>query len=308
MLSRTTPWLLAGTTVVMLCAGIYCAGIYLAEDASAQTTTAPATTQGQSGQGLGGGGPADPGPRGGAAGAGGPQLGLDAPTLALFNAARTRFQEVDSVSGAVKGEPGVGLGPRFNGNSCAQCHAQPALGGSSPASNPQVALATLDGAQNTVPSFITPNGPVREARVVNMTTPAGGSSDDQQDTHGNAQQATQDQLDGGVHDLYVITGRMDAKGCNIVQPDFAGQLAANNVIFRIPTPVFGAGLVEDTPDNVLIANAQPGAHFNHSGNDGTITKFGWKAQNKSLLIFAGEAYNVEQGVTNFRAESGQVRA
>src|SRR5262249_10457863 len=26
--------------------------------------------------------------------------------------------------------------------------------------------------------------------------------------------------------------------------------------------------------------------------------FGWKAQNKSLLIFAGEAYNVEQGVTN----------
>ena len=38
--------------------------------------------------------------------------------------------------------------------------------------------------------------------------------------------------------------------------------------------------------------------FNVSGNDGTITKFGWKAQNKSLLIFAGEAYNVEQGVTN----------
>jgi len=38
--------------------------------------------------------------------------------------------------------------------------------------------------------------------------------------------------------------------------------------------------------------------FNHSGNDGTITRFGWKAQNKSLLIFAGEAYNVEQGVTN----------
>jgi CxxC motif-containing protein (DUF1111 family) len=38
--------------------------------------------------------------------------------------------------------------------------------------------------------------------------------------------------------------------------------------------------------------------FNRSGNDGTITRFGWKAQNKSLLIFAGEAYNVEQGITN----------
>jgi len=39
-------------------------------------------------------------------------------------------------------------------------------------------------------------------------------------------------------------------------------------------------------------------HPNTSGNDGSITRFGWKAQNKSLEIFAGEAYNVELGVTN----------
>jgi len=38
--------------------------------------------------------------------------------------------------------------------------------------------------------------------------------------------------------------------------------------------------------------------FNHNGNDGTISRFGWKAQNKSLLLFAGEAYNVEMGITN----------
>jgi CxxC motif-containing protein (DUF1111 family) len=38
--------------------------------------------------------------------------------------------------------------------------------------------------------------------------------------------------------------------------------------------------------------------LNHSGNDGTVTRFGWKAQNKSLLMFSGEAYNVEQGVSN----------
>jgi hypothetical protein len=38
--------------------------------------------------------------------------------------------------------------------------------------------------------------------------------------------------------------------------------------------------------------------FNLSANDGTISRFGWKAQNKSLLMFAGEAYSVEQGVTN----------
>ena len=29
-----------------------------------------------------------------------------------------------------------------------------------------------------------------------------------------------------------------------------------------------------------------------------IRRFGWKAQNKSLLIFSGEAYNVEMGITN----------
>ena len=38
--------------------------------------------------------------------------------------------------------------------------------------------------------------------------------------------------------------------------------------------------------------------FNTNRNDGTITRFGWKAQNKSLLLFSGEAYNVEVGVTN----------
>ena len=37
---------------------------------------------------------------------------------------------------------------------------------------------------------------------------------------------------------------------------------------------------------------------NRNGNDGTIARFGWKAQNKSLLVFSGEAYNVEMGVTN----------
>ena len=38
--------------------------------------------------------------------------------------------------------------------------------------------------------------------------------------------------------------------------------------------------------------------MNRSANEGTITRFGWKAQNKSLLMFASEAYNVEMGITN----------
>jgi CxxC motif-containing protein (DUF1111 family) len=231
----------------------------------------------------------DPGPRGGPAGAGGAYPTLDSNETAFFTQALARFQIVDSVSNTEPGTNGGGLGPTFNGNSCAQCHAQPAAGGSSPGlaskqspvPNPQVALATRYGATNAVPSFITGDGPVREARFVS---------------------------DGGVHALYTIQGRSDAAGCTLAQPDFASQLAKNNVIFRIPTPLFGLGLVENTPDATLQANlaANQSARqalgisgsFNTSGNDGTITRFGWKAQNKSLLVFSGEAYNVEMGVTN----------
>ena len=239
----------------------------------------------------------DPGPRAGATpGIGEAYTSLTPNEAAFFTQARMRFEEVDSVSGTI--ESGSGLGPTFNGNSCAQCHGQPVVGGSSPGlaspqnsiPNPQVALATLDNATNVVPSFITTDGPVREARFVRNRD---GS------------------LDGGVHGLFTVAGRTDAPGCTasvLPQPNFAAQLAAHNVIFRIPTPVFGLGLVESTPDAVLQASLAAtqsarsrlgiGGSFNSSGNDGTITRFGWKAQNKSLLMFAGEAYNVEQGVSN----------
>ena len=232
----------------------------------------------------------DPGPRPGPATAGGPYPTLNANEQAYFEQSFLRFQEVDVVTG-----PSPGLGPTFNGNSCAMCHSQPFFGGSgpglnspqNPVPNPQVALAGLAGATNFVPSFITSNGPVREACFIQN---ADGS------------------LDGGVHGLFTIAGRSDAPGCTLAQPNFPQQLAANNVIFRIPTPTFGLGLVENTPDAVLQANlastAQAraqlgiGGSFNTSGNDGTITRFGWKAQNKSLLMFAGEAYNVEIGISN----------
>ena len=237
----------------------------------------------------------DPGPRGGGAGAGGPFPGLNTDEQGLFNSALDHFMELNSVDGSVPGEESIGLGPTFNGNGCAMCHAEPSVGGSSPGPrsrlnpvpNPQVALATLHGATNIVPAFVTSDGPIREARFVR--NPDGS-------------------LDGGVHGLFTIAGRSDAAGCGLAQPDFASQLAYNNVVFRVPTPLFGLGLVEATPDDTLRANLAANraakfalgirGSFNTSGNDGTITRFGWKAQNKSLLIFAGEAYNVEQGVTN----------
>jgi len=217
---------------------------------------------------------ADPGPRGGSAGAGAPLPGLSAAQLAIFTDGQDRFQEVDGVPN--------GLGPRFNSNSCSSCHSQPAVGGSSPHSNPQVAFAN---SQNQLPPFIQANGPVREVRFI-------------KDASGHP--------DGGVHGLFVIAGRPDAPtNCTISQENFSN---AGNMSFRIPTPVFGLGLIEAVSDATLVSNlaANSGTksamgisgRFNRNGNDGTVTRFGWKAQNKSLTIFSGEAYNVEMGITN----------
>jgi CxxC motif-containing protein (DUF1111 family) len=241
--------------------------------------------------------PADPGVRAGV-NAGSPLPGLTADENAFFRDGLSRFADVEVVTGGNNN----GLGPRFNSNQCLSCHSQPAAGGSSPARNPLIGVATLNGAKNVVPWFIAQNGPIREARFKRNLN---GTND------------------GGVHNLFVITGRSDAAGCNIAQPNFqpagnplSAQGGNPNIIFRIPTPVFGAGLIEAISDSAILANMKanasqkaglgisghPNAHLsgnaNLSANDGTITRFGWKAQNKSLLMFAGEAYNVEMGITN----------
>lgn len=244
---------------------------------------------------AGAGAPAakDPGVRAGSPGAGTPLATLTADQLAFFQDGLTRFVAVDSVRGTIPGETDSGLGPAFNSNSCGSCHSQPATGGTSPSANPQIAAAGDSGATNSIPDFITASGAVREARFPFLVNPNGSLSQTP---------------DGGVHGLFTIAGRTDAPGCDMAQPDFEQMEKLGNLIFRIPTPLFGAGLIENIPEGTLYANmAANGAlkqslgisgHPNISGNDGTITRFGWKAQNKSVEMFSGEAYNVEMGVTN----------
>jgi hypothetical protein len=224
----------------------------------------------------------DPGVRPGPAGAGGQLPGL---SEARFNEFKAIFDEDEGVED--------GLGPRFNLDSCGGCHFQPATGGSSGLPNPQITVAAKAGAHNRIPWFLSKDGPIREARRI---TGVDGAPD------------------GRVVPLFVITGRNDApRDCNLAQPDFSNK---NNFSFRIPTPVFGTGLIEAIPDKTLRdslardtgrkrgfgirgrLNTSPEGRLNTSGNDGTVTRFGWKAQNKSALVFAGEAYNVEMGITS----------
>ena len=219
--------------------------------------------------------------------------------IRFFRLGKEEFEEVEGVAD--------GLGPRMNLDACGACHSQPATGGTSPAVNPQVAFANAATPSQlpAVDSFIRARGPVREARFVR--NPDGTP-------------------DGGVHALFTITGRPDAEvtppgPCRLEQPDFDREIANRNVIFRIPTPVFGAGLMEQIPDAAILANQAASSsrkwdlgirgranyavagrtisgQANNNGNDGTISRFGWKAQNQTLLLFSGEAYNVEMGITS----------
>lgn len=227
----------------------------------------------------------DPGPRAVSVGAGNPIQGLTPEQSAFFQNGLSQFTEDEGVT--LTGPGDGGLGPAFNGDSCGSCHSQPATGGTSPSvtaypfigQNPQFTVGQLMGGNNAIPFFVTADGPVREARF---------------------------KSDGGVHDLFTIAGRSDAGSCAMAQPDFAAEAARGNLSFRIPTPVFGAGLIENISEDTILANLAASANRqlgiagvpNRSGNDGSITRFGWKAQNKSLVVFSGEAYNVEMGITN----------
>jgi len=267
----------------------------------------------------------DPGVRRGLAGAGGPVNGIQTNELAMWQEGRLRMTELeatcDTCSDVVPGtevdeDPllriktnSAGLGARYNADQCVACHSQPALGGSGgflvpnpkdgparfrPPENPMFDLLPhRNGATNVVPSFIRQYGPIRELRL--LRNPDGTP-------------------DGGVHQLFTIVGRTDdptIPNCTkevLPQPDFETEVKNKNVAFRLPLQEFGLGLIDSIQDREILAHQASSRKQrerlgiagvpNRSANDGTIARFGWKAQNKSLVMFSGEAYNAEMGITN----------
>jgi CxxC motif-containing protein (DUF1111 family) len=142
-------------------------------------------------------------------------------------------------------------------------------------------MAAEHGASNFIPSFLKANGPVLAVRVKTRV----GSTEP-----------------GEVVPLFTVTGRSDAYHCVVDQPDFADT---TNLSLRIPPPVFGAGLIDNIPDRVILVNRETQTAVKRAlgitgrpniGPDGTVGKFGWKAQHHSLTRFAEEAYQAEMGV------------
>jgi CxxC motif-containing protein (DUF1111 family) len=174
--------------------------------------------------------------------------GLNAAQQALFDAGLEEFQAVETPEG--------GLGPIFNGSSCAACHSAGAIGGASAITVTRFGR-TVDGKFDALDHL-------------------GGS-------------LLQDKaIDPEVQE------RVPAE--------------ANVVARRLSTPLFGAGLIEAIPDAEILLSAQRrrpdgvvgrAALVNDVASGKTrVGRFGWKAQQATLLSFAGDAYLNEMGVTS----------
>jgi CxxC motif-containing protein (DUF1111 family) len=83
---------------------------------------------------------------------------------------------------------------------------------------------------------------------------------------------------------------------------------ANTVARRVTTPLFGLGLIEAIPDSTIVLGTLREKPEGIAGKvsvvrdvvngQNLIGRFGWKAQQATLLAFSGDAYLNEMGITN----------
>jgi CxxC motif-containing protein (DUF1111 family) len=183
---------------------------------------------------------------------GDPLPGITSGDFEDFRLGLEDFTEVETVE--------EGLGPAFNGSSCAVCHSVPAIGGAGVVAEVRAARRNEQG------EFI-------------ELVPTSGS-------------------------LFQIFSIPSHTCQPIIPPE------ANVIARRVPIALFGAGLVEAIPDEVLLARDDPADRDRDgiSGRAAIVTdiatgqrrvgRFGWKAQHATLLAFASDAYRNEMGITN----------
>ncbi|MBI4456032.1 MAG: hypothetical protein HY644_09060 [Acidobacteria bacterium] len=179
-----------------------------------------------------------------------PLKDITATEFELFRLGMDDFTEVETAD--------EGLGPLFNGRSCAQCHSIPAVGGSSTVMEVRAGVGQEYGAF--------------------------------EELFGNS--------------LYHMFSIPPHRVQNLIPQQ------ANVVAHRKSVQLFGAGLIEAIPDEALLAleDAQDRdgdgvsgrAHrlVDKASGQLRIGRFGWKAQQATLLAFGAEAYRDEMGITN----------
>lgn len=191
-----------------------------------------------------------------------------------MNTAAGVFSEIDT--------PEKGLGPMYNGVSCAECHQNMAMGGG--------AQAQVLRAGHTSRGEHSRDNYLHDFRR-------------RRDTNGSSATFTAASavLSNGdvIPDRSLINQRAI---CADAQPHATTN--ENTSTGRISLSVLGDGFVEAVPDATFLALAKQ----NHgeavmvpvleTPTTTEVGRFGWKTQHASLLSFAGDAYFNEMGITN----------
>ncbi|HYM59656.1 MAG TPA: di-heme oxidoredictase family protein [Thermoanaerobaculia bacterium] len=188
---------------------------------------------------------------------GDPFPGLTNAQRAAFNNGSAEFAAIEAVSD--------GLGPVFNGRSCAECHRAPAPGG---------------GSNRLVTRFGTIT-----AGAFDPLTQFGGSL---------IQEHAIGPRDGSVHPF---TPERVPAAATIVTRRRTTPLFGLGLVDATPDVAFLALAQQQAARNDGTAG-RVNLVQNISAGMATAGKFGWKAQVPSLFQFAGDAYLNEMGITN----------
>ncbi len=186
---------------------------------------------------------------------GDPLVGLGANLTDRFFSGKDEFEEVETAED--------GLGPVFNGNSCAACHASPAVGGDSDIVETRFGTITnnhFDPLAQFGGSLIQSQGigPIGSCNFVGETVPP---------------EAT------------IVAGRKTT------------PLFGLGLVDAVPDKVFL--LLAQLEKNISPATAgRPNIVTDLATGRPAVGKFGWKAQNPNLKQFSGDAYVNEMGITN----------
>ena len=193
---------------------------------------------------------------------GDPLTGLSLELTGRFFAGKDEFEEVDTVE--------EGLGPVFNGDSCAACHSNPVTGGDSDI-------------------FVTRFGTITDKHFDPLAQ-FGGSLIQ---SHGIGPVGACD-----------FAGETVPPEATIVAHRKTTPLFGLGLVDAVPDKTFL--LLAQLEKNVSPATAgRPNIVTDLTTGRQAVGKFGWKGQNPNLMQFSGDAYLNEMGITNplFPAEN-----
>jgi CxxC motif-containing protein (DUF1111 family) len=211
--------------------------------------------------------------------------GLSLPQRALFSKGAEEFNAVWQAPTAVKGGAAahIGLGPAFNGTSCAQCHTRDGraltFGGDEPISPVVLQISLPDGRTLPLPSQTLGSTPKDAADLVAWVT-----------------------TEHTLPDMTKVELRRPQLASMKMQP--------NMTMLRTAPAVFGLGLLEAIDDVPLLRRAalQPWNKFGIAGKVRLVTgpttrrarpgRFGWKGEHANLPDQVAHALLGEMGITS----------